>query len=224
MRRQLSCAILALLLVALTPNWLVCPTAEDRRYLTVNGQPSEVAVLQVNGRSFADLEALARTLHGSVALSGNQIALTLPSPVTNLSSAVISPIASRLSREFLRAEIEAMSSIREWHTALANAVHNQYPITENWLAAYRNQATTDLRLASVDASTDSDRSAVPLLTNEFNTMKQLDDKYVAKHQSATYIAPDSLRDDDLDKKIVGCGHALAAMVASGQFQDDGSCE
>ena len=55
-------------------------------------------------------------------------------------------------------------------------------------------------------------------------MKQLSDKYVAKRQSASYIAPDSLQDDDLDKRIVTCGHALAAMVASSQFQDDGSCQ
>jgi hypothetical protein len=73
-----------------------------------------------------------------------------------------------------------------------------------------------------DASTD--RSGLPLLTNEFNHMKQLSDKYVAQRQSARYIAPDSLQDDDLEKKIVACGHALAAMVASGHFQSDGSCQ
>jgi hypothetical protein len=43
-------------------------------------------------------------------------------------------------------------------------------------------------------------------------------------QSASYIAPDSLQDDDLEKKIATCGHALGALVASGQFQDDGSCQ
>jgi hypothetical protein len=221
MREKLSCAIMTLLWVAFMPNLLVSPTADENRYLTVNGQPSQVVVLQINGRSYAELEALARAVHGSIAFSGNQIALTLSSSAV---SPAASPTAPGLSRDFLKAGIEAMSNVREWHSALANAIRNQYPIGENWLAAFRDQAATSLRLASVAVSTDSDRSALLLLTHEFNNMKQLSDKYVAKRQSASYIAPDSLQDDDLEKKIVTCGHALAAMVASSQFQDDGSCQ
>lgn len=226
MPKKLSCAIMALLWVALMPNLLVSPAAQENRYLIVNGQSSQVAVLQINGRSYADLEALARAINGSLAFNGHQIALTLPSPATSPPSA--SSDTSRtepgLSKAFLKAGIEAMSTVREWHSALANAIRSQYPISESWLAPLRDQAATNLRLASVAASTDSDRSALPLLTREFNNMKQLSDKYVAKRQSASYIAPDSLQEDDLDKKIVTCGHALAAMVASSQFQDDGSCQ
>jgi hypothetical protein len=73
----------------------------------------------------------------------------------------------------------AADDVREWHSALANAIRNQYRIGENWLAAFRDQAATSLRLASVAASTDSDRSALLLLTHEFTNMKQLSDKYVA---------------------------------------------
>jgi hypothetical protein len=227
MRKKLSCAIMTLLWVALMPKLLVSPAAQENRYLTVNGRSSQVAVLQINGRPYADLEAFARVVNGSLAFNGNQIALTLPSSATNpptASSPDASPTEPGLSKAFLKAGIEAMSTVREWHSALANAIRNQYPINESWLAPLRDQATTNLRLASVAASTDSDRSALPLLTNEFNNMKQLSDKYVARRQSASYIAPDSLQDDDLDKKIVTCGHALAAMVASGEFQDDGSCQ
>jgi hypothetical protein len=226
MREKLSCAIMALLFVALMPNLLVSPTAEENRYLIVNGQPSQITILQINGRSYADLEALAHAVHGSLAFSGNQIALTLPSSATSppsTSSPAASPTVPGLSRDFLKAGIEAMSNLREWHSVLANAIRNQYPIGENSLAAFRDQAATSLRLASVAASTDADRSAFLLLSNEFINMKQLNDKYVAKTQSASYIAPNSLQDDDLDKKIVTCGHAIAAMAASGQFQDDDSC-
>jgi hypothetical protein len=226
MREKLSCAAITLLLVGLTPNLLVSPAAEENRYLIVNGQLSQVTILQINGRSYADLEALARTVHGSLAFSGNQIALTLPSSATSPSSTaslVSSSPVPGLSRDFLRAGIEAMSNVREWHSVLVNAIRNQYPISENLLAASRDQASTNLRLASVAASTDADRSAFLLLNNEFINMKQLNDKYIAKSQSASYIAPDSLQNDDLDKKIVTCGHAIAAMVASGQFQDDDSC-
>ena len=157
MRKKLSCAIMTLLWVAFMPNLLVSPTADENRYLTVNGQPSQVVVLQINGRSYADLEALARAVHGSLAFSGNQIALTLSSSAV---SPPASPTAPGLSRDFLKAGIEAMSNVREWHSALANAIRNQYPIGESWLAAFRDQAATSLRLASVAASTDSDRSVV----------------------------------------------------------------
>ena len=227
MPKKLSYAIVAVVWGTLIPNFLVPSTAQENHYLTVNGQSSQVAVLQINGRSYADLEALARAVNGSLAFNGNQIALTLPLSATgrpSASSPDTSPTERGLSKPFLKAGIEAMSTVREWHSALANAIRNQYLISENWLGPLRDQAATNLRLASVAASTDSDRSALQLLTREFNNMKQLSDKYVAKRQSASYIAPDSLEDDDLDKKIVTCGHALAALVASSQFQDDGSCQ
>jgi hypothetical protein len=54
-------------------------------------------------------------------------------------------------------------------------------------------------------------------------MKQLSDKYIAKRQALSYISHDSLQSDDLDRRIVACGHSLAAMVATGQLQEDGSC-
>jgi hypothetical protein len=208
-------------------NFLVSPTAQENLYLIVNGQPSQVEVLQINGRSYAELEALARAVNGSLAFNGNQIALTVPSSATSPQSASsqnASLMEPGLSNAFLKAGIEAMSTVREWHSALASAIRNQYPINESWLGPLRDQAATNLRLASVAVSTDSDRSTLPLLTNEFNNMKQLSGKYVTKRQSASYIAPDSLQNDDLDKKIVTCGHALAAMVASRQFQDDHSCQ
>ena len=114
--------------------------------------------------------------------------------------------------------------MREWHSALATAIQNQYPISESWLANSRNEANVNLRLASASAATDADRHAVQLLNNVFNNMKRLSDQYVAQAQSHTYISPDSLQNDSLDQRIVNCGHSLAAMAASGQFQDDGSCQ
>jgi hypothetical protein len=117
-----------------------------------------------------------------------------------------------------------MSLVREWHSALANAIQNGFPLAESWLSQYRIQAQAGLRLASVAASTDSDQSAAQLLNNEFENMKTLSSNYVAARQSLDYIAPDALANDALNQKIVNCGHSLAAMAASGQFVDDGSCQ
>jgi hypothetical protein len=54
-------------------------------------------------------------------------------------------------------------------------------------------------------------------------MSQLSDKYLAQRANLTYIAQDALENDDLNQRIVACGHALGAMAGSGQFVDDPSC-
>jgi hypothetical protein len=124
----------------------------------------------------------------------------------------------------LNAAIEQAATLREWHTALASAIQNGYPLTADMLAPYRAQATTNLRLASVAVSTDSDRSAYQLLNNVFQNMGKLADKYAAMRANMTYISPDALQNDSSNQRLVACGHSLTAMAASGQFVDDGSCD
>ena len=216
-----------LLMLFIVPALALSQSAQETRTLIVNGQPGEVTVVQMNGRSYVDLEALARVANGSLGFSGNQITLTLPGATNG--SATASPSASSqadpgLSKGFLRAGIEAMSVVREWHSALANAIKNGFPLAQGWLDGYRGQAASALRMASVAVSTDSDRSAFQLMTNGFNFMDSLSNKYLAARQSLNYIAPNALTNDPLDQKLLSCGHSLASMVASGQFVDDGSCQ
>ncbi|HZV86771.1 MAG TPA: hypothetical protein VFF95_04430 [Candidatus Binatus sp.] len=227
MLQRSSSAPLILLLLLIVPVLALSQAAQETRILVVNGQIGQVTVVQVNGRYYVDLEALAQVANGSVGFSGNKITLTLPgaqsTPPTATPSA--SPSANPgLSKGFLKAGIEAMSLVREWHSALANAIQNGFPLAESWLSGYRNQAAAALRLASVAASTDSDQSASQLLNNEFENMKTLSNNYVAARQSLDYIAPDALTNDTLNQKIISCGHSLAGMAASGQFVDDGSCQ
>jgi hypothetical protein len=228
MRQRSSSAPLVLLLLLIVPVLALSQAAQETRILVVNGQLGQVTVVQVNGRSYVDLEALARVANGSVGFSGNQITLTLPGAANTpppAASPTTTPAANPgLSKGFLKAGIEAMSLVREWHSALANAIQNGFPLAESWLSGYRNQAAAALRLASVAASTDSDQSASQLLNNEFENMKTLSNNYVAARESLDYIAPDALKNDSLNQKIINCGHSLAGMAASGQFVDDGSCQ
>jgi len=117
-----------------------------------------------------------------------------------------------------------MARVREWRAALKNAIERGYPLSENWLATYRAQAQQALRLASVAVNTTADKNALPLLTNEFNKMSKLSDKYLQMTMSMTYIAPNSLDTDPLDQKIRTCAHSLASMATANQFVDDGSCQ
>jgi hypothetical protein len=209
----------------IVPALALCRAAQAPQTLIVNGQPTPISVVQMNGHSYVDLEALARVANGSLIFNGNQITLTLPGTgVTPAPASANLASNSEFSKGFMRAGIEQMTVIREWRTALANAIQNGFPITEDWLSTYRNQATTALRLSFVAISTDSDRNAYRLLNSEFENMKQLSNNYVAMRQSMQFIAPDSLANDPLNRKILDCGHSLAAMAANGQFVEDGSCQ
>lgn len=216
------------LLVALLalPIFALSQVAQQTLTLIVNGRPGDATVVQMNGRSYVEIEALARLASGSLSFKGNQIILTLPasaaSPVAS-SPATTEPANQGFSKEFLRAGIEEMAAIREWRSVLANAVQHGYPITEDWLSVYRAQAAKGLTLASVAVSTDSDRDALRLLTNEFDNMQKLSNTVLESRKSMDYISPTTLNDDPLDQKIMNCAHFLASMAAGRQFLDDGSC-
>jgi len=227
MHRKSPGAALFLGVLMIVPALALCRAAQAPQTLIVNGQRTQISVVQMNGHSYVDLEALARAANGSLNFNGNQISLTLPSAGDSPAPApapASSAANSEFSKSFLRAGIEQMTIIREWRTALANAIQNGFPITEDWLSAYRSQATTALHLSFVAISTDSDRNAYRLLNSEFENMKLLSSNYVAMRQSMQFIAPDSLTSDPMNQKILDCAHSLAAMAANGQFVEDGSCQ
>jgi len=199
---------------------------QQSRTLIVNGQPGQMKVMEIDGRSYVDLESLARIANGTLGFSGKQITLTLPSSAAGTASAVAlpsPPANSGFSKEFLRAGIEEMALIREWRSALVNSVENNYPIQEDWVESYRGRASTSLGLASVAASTDSDRSAVQLLSNELDNMKALSVKLLAERKMMHIVSPETLNDDPLNQNILTCARSLASMAVGGQFVDDASC-
>jgi|SRR5580765_1217588 len=89
---------------------------------------------------------------------------------------------------------------------------------------YVRQVQSSLKQAEAAASTDMDHRAVPLLTNEFNTMNALTDRYLKIAVSRDYLAPNSLNSDPLDQKRLTCWQSLASTASSNQFVDDGSCQ
>jgi hypothetical protein len=183
-------------------------------------------VVEMGGHLYVNIEALTRLANGSLSFRGNQIVLTLPAPgastpATNLETSQLG--ASGFSKDFLKAAIEEMAGIREWRSALINAIRQGNWVTEDWVGTFRGQAQQNLRLVSLAASTESDRSALQLLTSEFNNMNKLSDRFLQANKSRTYVSPNALDNDPLDQKILDCAHSLAAMAANNQFVDDGSC-
>lgn len=214
------------LLFSSLPIFVMVQAAPQNRTLVLTGHPGELSVVEMSGRSYVDIEALARLANGTLSFRGNQIVLTLPTagasaPPTYPETG--QPGGSGFSKEFLKAGLEEMVVIREWRSALINAIRQGYPVTEDGVGPFRAQAQQNLRLVSLAASTESDRNAAQLLSNEFNNMKKLTDRFVEANKSRTYVSPNALESDPLDQKILNCAHSLAAMASNNQFVDDGSC-
>ena len=192
--------------------------------LTVSGHSGQAPVTQINGRSYVAIDALARLMNGSLGYQGNHITLTVPSDGSRAGGPPTGqPANSGFSKDFLNAAIETMSDVREWRSALLNDVQNGSPVTETWMANYHAEAVKSLRLTSVAATTDSDHNALRLLSKELDHMQELGNKVLAARKNRSYITADIVQKDPLDQKILNCARSLAAMVASGEFQDNGVC-
>jgi hypothetical protein len=223
-KRSRARLIFVLLLCSLS--LVIAKAGQPHRTLIVTGHAGELSVVEMGGRSYVEIHALAQLVNASLSFNGNQMVLALPEPSVRIGATAPSgsqPAPAELSKDFIRAAIEEMSIIREWRSTLTNAVQRGYPITEEWIGSFRDEARKSLRLVQVAATSESDRSAFQLLTNVFNTMNKLSDRFLEANRTRSYISPDALNNDPTDQRILTCAHSLAAMAANGQFIDDGSC-
>jgi len=194
--------------------------------LTVNGYPGEAQIVQVNGRSYVEVESFARITNSTLGFQGTRIVLNLrpQSPATAPQPAP--PAASGrtgLSREFVTAAVSALSVIREWRVSLAYAVQHNQPVSDEMTSPYRRNAEAQVAIAVAAARNEPDRSAAALLQNQLGNMRTLSANYQATHDSITNIRNDALDNDPLNAKVVNCMGALAGMGSGGQFQDVPTC-
>ena len=57
--------------------------SNQKRIFIIKGRPGNVPVIQMNGRSYVEVEAPARVSNGALSFAGNQILLAIPvDPVT----------------------------------------------------------------------------------------------------------------------------------------------
>ena len=215
-----------LMLVTILLSPLLVLAVQQTTALLIDGRQGQAEVIQVQGKNYVEVEGLARIAGGSLRFVGNQMTLTLPASDDTLSQAVQSASAPPVgySREFVSAGIETMREILEWHAALKNGIERDYPLSDTWFGNYRRQIRSSLALTQAAVSTDLDQKTFPLLTNEFNTMDALTDKYLKIAVSRDYLAPNSLDSDPLNQKLLTCWQSLASMASSNQFADDGSCQ
>ena len=224
MRRNAIRISMMLAAILLLP--LLILVAQETSSLLIEGpQQRQTRVIQVQGKNYVEVDELARITGGSLRFVGNQIILSLPGSDTPGQAAHSAPQpAAGFSKPFLTVGIETMKEILEWHAALKNAIERGYPLSDTWIANYRRQIRSSLAQTQAAVSTDLDQKAFPLLTNEFNTMNALTDKYLKISVNRDYLAPNSLDSDPLNQKLLACWQSLASMASSNQFVDDGSCQ
>jgi hypothetical protein len=207
-------------------------TSSAATVLMVTGHNGEAQTLHRNGKWYVEVEGLARVTGGSLLFQSNRIVLSLPAPpaaqaplqVAQQAPAQRPPEEKGFTREFLRAGVEQMSVIREWRSALENAIRTNNPVEESWVSYYRRVANDKMAMASAAAATESDRRALPLLQSEMGMIGQLSDRFLALRSNLTYVDPTSLDNDPLDQKILACAQGMAAIaVPGGMFEDVAAC-
>ena len=222
---------LLLLLIVLMGDVIFAQVKTEDKTLMVNGKSGKATLVQFNSRTYVDLESLVRIANGSLAFQGDEITLTLPGTETIAPAATSEPVQAAnqagLTQNFMIAGIETIAAMREWASTMANAIQHGYEVTDSWVADYRAKAANSLRQSGASASTDADRNALQLLTNEFQSVDSWSNELVEAKKNmdtAKYAtSSDTLRNEPLSQKIVTCGHFLGTMLGSAEFKDDPSC-
>jgi hypothetical protein len=190
--------------------------------LIVNGKTVDAAVVQVEGRSYVDIEALAQGIGGSVTFESNQIALTIPGPPPVATPQTV----EGMSKGFQQIAVFALAEMREWRGAIGSVVTSGLPVAGTWSQDYHDHVEADLMQAALAASTDADQQALQLLQNEYALLSDWADNILAERKAlnaARTIDPNSLQNDQSLAKISKCSQFLSSMIVSGTFSDDLSC-
>jgi hypothetical protein len=198
----------------------------QQRTLSVNGHSGQAMVYQIDGRSYVDLETLARIANGTISFREDRIVLSLPGANTAFDQST-SQGSPGMTNDFMKASLQVLSTLKDWTSALAYGIQRGVPGDGSRLVIFHDKAADQLRIANVDATSESDQEALRLLTNHFNLVNNWSNKLIAERKSmdtAKYsITPNALANDETYQKITSCSKFLASMLPSGQFHEDRAC-
>ncbi len=213
------------------------PSAPPRKSLVVEGKTLDGAVIQVDGRSYVDLEALAQAVGGSVTIEPSRVTLNMVPPAASAppaqTAALAAPVENAvatlpdaMSRDFMRTSIAMLSEMREWRGAVGVVVSTGIPVTGTWPQDYRDRVEASLSQASVAATNGADRDALELLQNEYGNLQGWADAVIGARQSlnaAQSVDPNALANDKMLQKLTACSQFLNSMLVSGTYTDNSNC-
>jgi hypothetical protein len=191
--------------------------------LFVNGKTTNAVILQVDGHSYVDVEALAQITNGSVKFDANQVLLTIPNANFDANIPQATP---GLSKDFASAAIATLAEMKEWKGALGTMVTFGLAVDGSWTQIYHERVQTSLEQATVAASTNSDHNALQLLNTQYANLAKWESVVVAEranHNGERTVAANSLQNDPVLIKFSNCGRFLSSMLGSGSFADNPSC-
>jgi len=229
---KLTIAVIASILTALPilPADKSAQAPKKGSILTIAGYPGEAQLLEINGKSYVEVQTLALMTKGTLSFKDNQTILTLHASNAEVQTSMPTPAPApplpakpALSRAFIQACVEEISVIREWRSDIVNAVASNTPLGEDWIASHHGLAEKNLALASAAVSTDYDRSAYPLLSAEFNNMHKLSDAYLDLRNQSKFISPELFGNDALEEQILSCAQGFSSMTENHEFQDQAAC-
>jgi hypothetical protein len=213
------------------------PAPAPRKALVVNGKTLDEAVVQVDGRSYVDVEALAQATGGAVTIEAGRVVLVLapapsvpPAPEAGaggtVPAAVPATLPDAMSRDFMRTAVASLAEMREWRGAAGAVVTFGIPVTGSWPQDYRDRVENSLEQVTVAASNGADRDALQLLQNEEGNLRDWADQVIGARQAlnaAQSIDPNALQNDKTLQKISACGDFLNSMIVSGTYSDNANC-
>lgn len=225
MNRYIHLRTVVLVGIVLSFGGVLSARSVPDKKLLINGKAAG-ALLQRNGHSYVDIETLAKLTNGSVTFEPNQIVLTIPAAPPS-ARATPPPSTQGISKRFAGAAIAALAEMREWKGAVGTMVTYGLAVSGTWAQTNRERTETSLAQASVAASTNSDRSALQLLNNQYNTLSEWAGEVAADRQALNGTIttdPNAQQNDPALIKFSKCDTFLSSMLVSGVFADNSSCD
>jgi hypothetical protein len=200
--------------------------APQKTILVVNGRTAEGAVVQIDGRSYADVDTVARIMNATVSFEPGRVILTVPAAEGRAKPDRIAP---GLSKDFGKAGISQLAQMWEWKSAIASAFRSGVAGGNwlgPWLRDHRAKAEGSLNQTSLAAKTESNQKALQLLKNQLMNLGEWDTSAQATIRSLNAeqsVNPAAAQNDSLLAKISECDTFLSAMLVGGEFADSPSC-
>ena len=131
-----------------------------------------------------------------------------------------------LSTGFAGDAVTALAEMKEWKGALGTMVTYGLAVDGTWAHTYHDQVEASIARASVAATSNSDHSALQLLSNQFAHPAKWESDFIAERKvldGAKTVDPNALQNDPALTKISTCGRFLSTMLVSHIFSDNASC-
>jgi hypothetical protein len=134
--------------------------------------------------------------------------------------------AGRLSADFQRTAIAALSEMREYKGVMEGVVQSGTPVSGHWIQNYETHAQAAMAQTAAAASSEVDHRVLALLQNGWGQLESWAHGVAAdrKAMNATRsMSENALANDSALAKITECGGALSQVVTSGTFSEVASC-